>query len=80
MVKKCAYRNCDKDISQMRKNSNYCCRRHKEIEYSKKNGYSKNSKTFDILGIEYDKFKIFIENQFLEGMTWKKPWFMAFGP
>jgi len=33
MEKKCGYRNCDKDISDMRKNSYYCCRRHKEIEY-----------------------------------------------
>lgn len=32
-MKKCNYRNCDKDISHMRKNSTYCCRRHKEIEY-----------------------------------------------
>lgn len=32
-MKKCNYRNCDKDISSMRLNSKYCCRRHKEIEY-----------------------------------------------
>ena len=29
----CNYRNCNKIITQMRKNSLYCCRRHKEIEY-----------------------------------------------
>lgn len=29
----CSYRNCNKVISHMRKNSLYCCRRHKEIEY-----------------------------------------------
>ena len=29
----CEYRNCAIDISSMRKNSHYCCRRHKEIEY-----------------------------------------------
>lgn len=34
-------------------------------------GYTKNSKTFDILGIEYEKFKIYIEEQFVEGMTWE---------
>ena len=33
MKRRCNYRNCDKDISNMRKNSSYCCRRHKEIEY-----------------------------------------------
>lgn len=32
-MKKCGYRNCKKDISNMRGNSKYCCRRHKEIEY-----------------------------------------------
>lgn len=31
--RKCQYRNCKNDISHMRKNSFYCCRRHKEIEY-----------------------------------------------
>ena len=33
-------------------------------------GYSKKSRTYDILGIDYEEFKIYIENQFLEGMTW----------
>ena len=32
-IKICNYRNCNKDISNMRKNTSYCCRRHKEIEY-----------------------------------------------
>lgn len=32
-VRNCQYRNCQKDISNTRKNSKYCCRRHKEIEY-----------------------------------------------
>lgn len=31
--RKCNYRNCEKDISHMRPNTKYCCRRHKEIEY-----------------------------------------------
>ena len=36
-----------------------------------KTGYTKKSKTFKILGIEYLEFKIYIEDQFLEGMTWE---------
>jgi len=32
-IKLCKYRNCYKDISNMRVNTLYCCRRHKEIEY-----------------------------------------------
>ena len=36
-----------------------------------KYGYSKNAKSFDILGIEYEEFRIYIEDQFLEGMTWE---------
>lgn len=31
--KKCGYTNCNEDISHLRKNARYCCRRHKEIEY-----------------------------------------------
>lgn len=34
------------------------------------NGYTKKSKTFDILGCTYDFFKDYIESQFTEGMTW----------
>ena len=37
----------------------------------KKIGYSKNSKTYEILGCSYEEFKIHLENQFTEGMTWK---------
>ena len=32
-LRKCNYVNCEKDISHLRKNAKYCCRRHKEIEY-----------------------------------------------
>jgi len=41
-----------------------------------KNGYSKNSKTNDILGIDYDGFIKHIESQFTDGMTWdnKREW------
>ncbi len=36
----------------------------------KKNGYTKKSKTYDILGIGYDEFKSYIEGMFKEGMSW----------
>lgn len=37
----------------------------------KRNGYSKKSKTQEILGIEFDGFKLYIENLFKEGMSWE---------
>lgn len=33
-------------------------------------GYNKRSKTFKILGVTFDEFKIYIENLFREGMSW----------
>lgn len=36
-----------------------------------RSGYSKKTKTFQILGIEFDEFKLYIQNQFKEGMTWQ---------
>ena len=36
----------------------------------KKQGYTKKSKTFEILGCEYDFFKNYIEAQFKKGMQW----------
>lgn len=36
----------------------------------KDSGYSKKSKTHEILGCSYDDFKVHIENKFLEGMSW----------
>ena len=36
----------------------------------KGNGYTKNSKTHDILGISFKGFKEHIEKQFTEGMSW----------
>lgn len=36
----------------------------------KKRGYSKNSRTHEILGIDYNGFKEHIENLFVEGMNW----------
>lgn len=36
----------------------------------KKQGYSKKSKTFEILGCSFEEFKEYLEKQFTEGMTW----------
>jgi hypothetical protein len=36
----------------------------------RKNGYSKKSRTHEILGCSYDEFRNHIESQFGEGMTW----------
>ena len=36
----------------------------------KNQGYTKRSKTFDILGVDFDTFKKHIERQFTKGMTW----------
>lgn len=36
----------------------------------KKQGYTKKSKTYEILGCSYEDFKIHLENKFTEGMTW----------
>lgn len=35
-----------------------------------RSGYSKKTRTFKILGVDYDTFKNYIESQFKEGMTW----------
>jgi hypothetical protein len=35
-----------------------------------KTGYTKKSKTFEILGIEYLEFRKYIESQFIEDMNW----------
>ena len=37
----------------------------------KNNGYSKNSKTNKYLGCSFEEFKIYLEKQFTEGMTWE---------
>jgi len=43
----------------------------KNISYAfYKSGYTKKSKTFEILGCEYDFFKNYIEAQFKKGMQW----------
>jgi hypothetical protein len=40
--------------------------------------YNKKSKTYEILGCSYEEFKIHLESQFTEGMTWenKGQWHM----
>jgi hypothetical protein len=35
------------------------------------NGYTKKSKTYEILGCSFEDFKIHLEQQFTEGMTWE---------
>lgn len=37
----------------------------------KGNGYSKKSRTYEILGCSYEDFKTHLENQFTNGMTWE---------
>lgn len=37
----------------------------------KNRGYRKNSKTFDILGCDYETFKAYFESLFKPGMTWE---------
>ena len=36
----------------------------------KRNGYKKESKTYEILGCSYDEFKVYLENKFSDGMNW----------
>lgn len=35
-----------------------------------RNGYTKTSMTYEILGCSYEEFKVYIESKFLEGMSW----------
>lgn len=37
----------------------------------KRNGFSKNSKTREILGCSFEEFKSHIENKFIENMSWE---------
>lgn len=37
----------------------------------KKQGYTKKSKSNKILGCSFEEFKIYLQNKFIEGMTWK---------
>ena len=38
----------------------------------RRNGYSKNSKTYQILGCTFEEFKEHLQNKFTEGMSWDK--------
>jgi len=38
--------------------------------YIRKKGYSKTSRTHEILGCSYEEFKVHLESQFTDGMTW----------
>jgi hypothetical protein len=40
-------------------------------KYFQIGGYSKKSKTTHILGCSFEEFKVYLENQFTEGMTWE---------
>tara|TARA_R110000782_G_scaffold242674_1_gene329189 strand:- start:135 stop:551 length:417 start_codon:yes stop_codon:yes gene_type:complete len=37
----------------------------------RRNGYSKKSKTYEYLGCSFEYFKVYLEKQFTEGMTWQ---------
>jgi len=37
----------------------------------KANGYTKKSRTYEILGCSFEEFKLHLENQFTEGMSWE---------
>jgi len=37
----------------------------------KRNGYTKKSRTYEIIGCSFEEFKIYIEEQFKEGMHWE---------
>jgi len=41
------------------------------LDKIKKKGYTKKSKTYQILGCTYEEFKEHIERQFTKGMTWE---------
>jgi hypothetical protein len=41
------------------------------ISAIKRQGYTKKTKTYEILGCTYDEFKIHLEKQFTKGMTWE---------
>lgn len=48
------------------------CSRTRVLIYQKiqRGGYTKKSRTYDILGCSFVEFKSFIEKQFAEGMSW----------
>ena len=44
--------------------------RNRTTDAFRKNGFRKNSKTFELLGCDWDALKIHIERQFVRGMNW----------
>lgn len=68
-------RDCSNQYSKIRKKSDSLFKIKSAIRslISKsisKMGYSKNSKTQQILGCSFDEFKLFIESKFEDGMSW----------
>lgn len=51
VYKKCGYRNCDKDVSNMRSNAIFCCRKHKTYEGIYKKRQKKNKRGIQIFNI-----------------------------
>ena len=54
-MKKCGYRNCKKDISEMRRDSKFCCRNHKDYEKIYINREKSKKGGTDILYIPYEE-------------------------
>lgn len=48
-----------------------CNTRARIIQSIKNNGYSKKSKSYQILGCTFEEFKMHLENQFTKGMNWE---------
>ena len=48
-----------------------CCISTSICNSMKNKGYTKRSKTFEVLGCSYEEFKLHIEKQFKDGMSWE---------
>ena len=69
------YREDNKDFINNKRNSNPVEKLKHSIRGSisksiRKNGYTKNSKTIDILGCTYEEFKFHLESKFESWMSW----------
>ena len=47
------------------------CLRNSVYNAFKRNGYKKSSKTYEIIGISFEEFKLYIESKFEDWMTWE---------
>lgn len=74
-----AYHQSNKENNKARQRARYandelyaCSRRIRSRinESLRKNGYSKKSRTYEILGCSFEEFKSHIESQFIDGMSW----------